>query len=114
GGGDGEHGPGGLRPAGVQLEDLPVPPAVAQVVLGDLPQAFVEPAVRRFHYVDLFRAMGPCAALLAVRRGVAGLGAVAARRVPAPRVLPRPEPPAPRPRPPPGAAPRGRRPAPPP
>src|SRR5262249_51599295 len=53
--------------------------------------AFVEPAVRRFHYVDLFRAMGPCAALLAGRRGVAGLGAVAARRVPARRVLAGPE-----------------------
>src|SRR5262249_57135558 len=105
GGGDGEHGPGGLRPAGVQLEDLPVPPAVAQVVLGDLPQAFVEPAVRRFHYVDLFRAMGPCAALLAVRRGVAGLGAAAAPRGPAPRLPARPELLAPRPPAPPATGP---------
>ena len=44
--GDGEAGAVRLHPVRVQVEDLPVPAAVAQVLLRDLPQALVEPADR--------------------------------------------------------------------
>jgi len=54
--GDGELGAVRLDPAGVQLEDLPVTAAVAEVVLRDLPQAFVVPALGRLDDVDL---LGP-------------------------------------------------------
>src|SRR6266550_1689199 len=51
--GDGELGPVRLDPALVQLEDLPVAAAVAEVVVRDLPQRLVEPADRRIDRVHL-------------------------------------------------------------
>src|SRR5262245_38239044 len=54
--GDGELRAIRLYPARVQLEDLPVTPAVAEVVLRDLPQALVISALRRLDHIDL---LGP-------------------------------------------------------
>ncbi len=51
--GDGEPGPVRLDPAGVQLEDLPVAPAIPEMVLRDLPHALVVTADRGLHHVDL-------------------------------------------------------------
>src|SRR5215472_19161825 len=57
--GDRELGSVRLRPVLVELEELPVAPTVAEVVLRDLPQALVEPANRRLHYVDLLGTLRP-------------------------------------------------------
>ena len=74
--GDGEPGAVRLEPVLVQLEDLPVAPAVAEVVLRDLPQALVVAPDGRLDHVDLL-APGPVR-LLAV-------GAAARRRLAAAR-----------------------------
>ena len=58
--GDGELGPVRLDPVLVQLEDLPVAAAVAEVVLRDLPQRLVEPADRRIDRVHLVGVGGVC------------------------------------------------------
>src|SRR5262249_39369523 len=50
---DGELGAVPLGPAGFTLEDLPVATAITEMVLRDLPQAFVIPALRRLDHVDL-------------------------------------------------------------
>src|SRR5260370_253050 len=79
GAGCGESGAVRVGRVLVEREDRGIPPAVPQVVLGDLPQALVEPAPRRLHHVDLLGAVRPATAVPVVRARLGRLRAVAAR-----------------------------------